>query len=117
MTPQEFRAWFEGFTECLSGTPNREQWDRIKARVKEIDGFTITYPIYVNKYVPQPYPYWNTLYTGVSSSNLQCTYTGGASSLSNAIICVSDSYTTQYSVNNDFNSITAMYSLGQAESR
>lgn len=38
MTTQEFKAWFEGFTECIEGTPSKKQWERIKNRVAEIDG-------------------------------------------------------------------------------
>ena len=38
MTPQEFKAWFEGFTEAFTGCPTKAQWTRIKARVAEIDG-------------------------------------------------------------------------------
>ena len=38
MTPKEFKAWFDGFTEEISGLPSEKQWDRIKARVAEIDG-------------------------------------------------------------------------------
>jgi hypothetical protein len=108
MTPQEFRAWFEGFTECMAGTPNREQWDRIKDRVKEIDGHAITYPVYVNRYVPQPYPYWsnpNWTYANqmvYSVANVQCTMTGSAN-------C------DPYANSANFNSINAMYALGKTE--
>jgi len=38
MTPSEFKAWFDGFTEALEGVPSEKQWERIKARVAEIDG-------------------------------------------------------------------------------
>jgi len=36
MTPEQFKSWFEGFTEALSGPPNEEQWQRIKAQVAAI---------------------------------------------------------------------------------
>ncbi len=56
MTQQEFKAWFDGFTEAMDGAPNKKQWERIKARVKEIDGVVTTYPVFVEPwYVP---PYW-----------------------------------------------------------
>lgn len=42
MTPMEFKAWFEGFTESISFTPNAQQWTRIKERVAEIDGTPVT---------------------------------------------------------------------------
>lgn len=62
MTLAEFKAWFEGFTEGMDSTPNAKQWDRIKARVKEIDGASVTREIYVDRYVRERpwYPYWAT---------------------------------------------------------
>lgn len=59
MTLSEFKAWFEGFTECMDGAPDKDQWKRIKARVKEIDGTPITKTVFVDRYVSAPYrPYW-----------------------------------------------------------
>ena len=68
MTLSEFKAWFEGFTEDMDSAPNKKQWERIKARVKEIDGAVTTYPVFVDRYGPRylpciPYwqqPGWNT---------------------------------------------------------
>ena len=57
MTPREFKAWFDGFTEAMDGEPNKAQWKRIRARVAEIDGNTVTERIYVDKYWPT-YPRW-----------------------------------------------------------
>lgn len=42
MTPSEFKAWFEGFTEAFDKPPTKAQWDRVKARVAEIDGRAVT---------------------------------------------------------------------------
>lgn len=50
MTPQEFKAWFDGFTEGVAGLPNEDQWARIKARVSQIDNTPTTYPVYVDRY-------------------------------------------------------------------
>ncbi len=61
MTLAEFKAWFEGFTETLKAAPNEKQWERIKARVAEIDGTVTTYPVFVDRYIP-PYRRW---YDGV----------------------------------------------------
>lgn len=36
MTPQEFKAWFEGFTEAMEGPPTAAQWDRIQQKVKSL---------------------------------------------------------------------------------
>lgn len=41
MTPQEFAAWFEGFTEAFDRVPSKAQWERVKERVAEIDGKNI----------------------------------------------------------------------------
>jgi hypothetical protein len=57
MTLQEFKAWFEGFTEGMRGVPSEKQWGRIKARVGEIDGVVTTERIYVDRYWPS---YWST---------------------------------------------------------
>jgi hypothetical protein len=57
MTVAEFKAWFEGFTETLEVAPNEKQWERIKARVAEINGTVTTYPVFVDRYV-EPYRRW-----------------------------------------------------------
>jgi len=58
MTLSEFKAWFEGFTECMDGAPDMDQWKRIKARVKEIDGVAVTKTVFVDRYLPPYRPYW-----------------------------------------------------------
>ena len=63
MTLQEFKSWFEGFTESMPGSaPNAKQWARIKARVKEIDGTAVSYSVFIERYWPPRYlqgvPYW-----------------------------------------------------------
>lgn len=55
MTPQEFKAWFEGFSEGITDKPTIKQWQRICKRVKEVDGTPISYPVYVDRWVK---PYW-----------------------------------------------------------
>lgn len=57
MTLSEFKAWFEGFTESMDGPPSQKAWERIQARVKEITGTPISYPVYVDRYV-HPYRRW-----------------------------------------------------------
>jgi len=37
MTPQEFKAWFDGFTEALGDQPTKTQWERIKTRVAQVE--------------------------------------------------------------------------------
>lgn len=51
MTLAEFKAWFEGFTESMEGQPTAKQWKRIKERVAQIDGTTVTHQvIYRDRY-------------------------------------------------------------------
>lgn len=67
MNLSEFKAWFEGFTEDMDGPPNAKQWKRIKARVKEIDGTAITYPVFIDRWRP----YWpsDPFYSSTSSAD------------------------------------------------
>jgi hypothetical protein len=36
MRPEEFKAWFSGFTEAIGGMPNEKQWERIKEQVGKL---------------------------------------------------------------------------------
>lgn len=95
MTLAEFKAWFEGFTEDMDEAPTKKQWARIKARVKEIDGVTVTERVFVDRYVDR---YW--------SPQQMWTYfnTNTAGDLS------------QYrSAAQNFSSMNAMAELGRAE--
>ena len=74
MTPNEFKAWFDGFTEAFTDCPTKVQWTRIKARVAEIDGKPMTERVYVDRYYPTYiktfpglYPMWNPTYCGTAS--------------------------------------------------
>lgn len=58
MTLSEFKAWFEGFTECMESAPSADQWKRIQVRVKEIDGIAVTKTVFVDRYLPPYRPYW-----------------------------------------------------------
>ncbi len=101
MTPGEFKAWFDGFTEAFTGTPTKAQWSRIKARVAEIDGKPVTQTVYVDRYL-QPYGSWpyRSYLSGigalVAGSNTTLTNTGSA-------------------VGASFNSTQAMADLGRIE--
>lgn len=48
MTPNEFKAWFEGYTEAIDRTPTRKQWLRICERVSEISQAATVEYIYSN---------------------------------------------------------------------
>lgn len=61
MTPNEFKAWFDGFSESIDGAPSEKQWARMKARVAEIDGVPITYPVFVDRYAPYIRHHWPSI--------------------------------------------------------
>jgi len=108
MTPSEFKAWFDGFTEAFTGCPTKAQWTRIKARVAEIDGKPITHTVYVDRYVR---PYWTYLGGGVcTTGGISSGATGGsyAPALTNCSNQIG-------SVGAAFNSSQAMADLGRYE--
>ncbi len=37
MTPNEFKAWFEGFSEAVDGAPTPAQWQRISEKVATLN--------------------------------------------------------------------------------
>lgn len=74
MTPSEFKAWFDGFTEALDGVPSKAQWARIKKRVSEIDGRPVTERVYVDRYVERRWPpqrYWEYMSQMRAAQNWQ----------------------------------------------
>lgn len=124
MTPNEFKAWFDGFTEAFTGCPTKAQWTRIKARVAEIDGKPVTQTVYLDRYLPSYpapiYPAWRYLSSGVSTS----TYTrgvGAAQCSSNATLQnagYATSNTSQIGTGGAaFNSLQAMADLGRADAQ
>lgn len=48
MTPEEFKSWFAGFTEALTGPPDEQQWRRICEQVAKIQ----TRPILAQEQAP-----------------------------------------------------------------
>lgn len=113
MTLSEFKAWFEGYTEGLEAAPTKAQFDRIKEKVKLIDGAPVTYPVYVDRYWPQPSPWYGThpwrTYTTYSANN------GATSGLGQATSNVQLVTTVQNDAAKSFDSHAAMYALGKAE--
>jgi hypothetical protein len=59
MTLAEFKAWFEGFTEDMDGAPSEKQFQKIRAKVKEITGTPMA-PVVIREYVDRYRPYWST---------------------------------------------------------
>jgi hypothetical protein len=60
----EFQAWFEGFTEEMKGPPNKDQWVKIKKRVKEITNDYTPTPIFIERYVLPWRRYWDDVHWG-----------------------------------------------------
>lgn len=121
MTPNEFKSWFEGFSESISGIPNKEQWKKIKIRVLEINGKPVTFSHYIEKYYlpycnyPNAYlysPYATRPDYGGGGGYSWCYATEGSSSASS---------NTRETINNFgnmeeiFNSERAMYYAGKSE--
>lgn len=112
MTPNEFKAWFDGFTEAFEGRiPTKAQWGRIKDRVAEIDGKPVTERVYVDRYwptyvktYPSYTPTWVTTTCGVGSAS------GGYSTMAQ-----NASYQAGAGTAVAFNSTQAMADLGRAE--
>lgn len=67
MTPAEFKAWFDGFTEGMDGPPSAKQWKKITDKVKSIDGTSVMTPIYVDRWWPSA-PIWSGAGTGDAPS-------------------------------------------------
>lgn len=107
MTPSEFKAWFDGFSEGIESLPTETQWKRIKARVAEIDGVAISYPVFVQRYWPAP-NYYSTPYVYCGGS------TGGGGSLG-VTATVTGTLLTNAVFSNGWNSHTAMAQLGRDE--
>ena len=97
MTPLEFKAWFDGFSEGIDKAPTQKQWVRIKERVTEIDGHAITERIFVDRYrhySHSTYPY----------------YSPGLWTTGNTMASTAVSVSAPV-----FNSLAAMNSLGKSE--
>jgi hypothetical protein len=121
MTPQEFKAWFDGFTEAFTGVPTKAQWARVKERVGEIDGKPVTERIYVDRYLPQYIPqyrprYWDYGYVTLgggagSTTGLTALGQNTAGPLRDGGTEMRD----QYRQATSFNSTSAMADLGRAD--
>ena len=97
MKVDEFKAWFEGFTEAMKGVPTKDQWERIKARVAEVDGTQITQQVYIDRYLRPYRDYWLDKY-----------YCGG---LSIGGVTTNSTLTAEQ----NFSSVSAMSALGKEE--
>lgn len=104
----EFKAWFEGFTEDMTGQPNAKQWKRIKQRVKQVDGTPTTERVFIDRYWHRYEPYWT--YTGLTfsgtSTSTAIPQTGSPTITSNASMPFDGTL---------LNTTTAFTALGKAE--
>lgn len=110
MTLQEFKAWFEGYTESMAKAPTEKQWARVKARVKEIDGTTITQRVFVDHYYPPYRRYFDGWqYACGTAGSPQHVYNGvsGMGGSNQLLAGASDKAA--------FSSLAAMADLGRAE--
>lgn len=110
MTPADFKSWFEGFTEAMTGQPTKAQWARVKERVAEIDGKPITERVFIDRYWSHYYPSnpWSPWAycgggVGAGAASIGCNSVTLATSNSGA--------QQQYSASN------AMYALGKADAQ
>lgn len=116
MTPIEFKAWFEGFTEALTGTPSKKQWERIKTRVAEIDGKPVTERIYLDRYWIHYWPHYVPNYVYPQYPVYFAGPQGTAAPLpKNAEIWCGAGRAEALVDNISFDSCTAMNALGKAE--
>lgn len=107
MTLNEFKAWFEGYTEGLEGAPTKAQFDRIKEKVKEIHGEVPTsYPVFIDRYWHRRWnDYWTT--TGGTLSSPSVTVFASNASLADKGNSVTEVFDPQ----------AAFYALGKAEAQ
>lgn len=120
MTPQEFKAWFDGFTEAFSEkVPTQKQWARIKERVGEIDGRPVTERVFVDRYWPTyiPYPSYPLRWYGYGVATAMGSAQGGlnqsAFNVQNA--AGNNLSALQGSQGSAYNSLSAMGALGRAD--
>jgi hypothetical protein len=80
MRLDEFKAWFQGYTEEMKGAPTESQWQRIKEQVAKIDGIPMTYPVFVERY-PQYPRFWQTTTGGIFNGSTALYAAGRAEAL------------------------------------
>ena len=120
MTPQEFKSWFDGFTEAFgdSNVPTQKQWARIKDRVNEIDGRAVTERVFIDRYNPwKTYPPYitfigNTLNDG---HTVQCNNAAAQGAAQSWQGLASIAQNTVSASGSTFDSHTAMYALGRTD--
>lgn len=107
MTLSEFKAWFEGFTDCMDGAPSEKQWKKITAKVGEITGAPITREVYIQSY-RDVRPYWN------SWPNPIVTFASGIAS-SEGTVCMNGADGLIGPAGHKWDSHGAMFAAGKAD--
>lgn len=119
MTLNEFKAWFDGFTEDMEGPPKAKQWARIQERVKEITGNPVSYPVYVDRYWNRPQPYWYlggpAIGVGLSAAQNHTGLQGAAAQSIHKVQCGDDVTRAAQAKAGSFDIIQAMYAAGKAD--
>jgi len=116
MTLSEFKAWFEGFTEGMDGPPGVKQWERIQARVKEISGTPISYPVFIDRY-REYRPFWGAAapalplypYQVTCNSAVATSVAGNAAQTAGAAMVLK--------AEPEFDSHAAMFAVGRADAQ
>lgn len=89
----EFKAWFEGFTEDMTETPNAKQWKRIKARVKQVDGTATTERVFIDRYWHWYEPYFTQPYWTNGSLTMTTAPQQFSNNASNSVLNVNHAFT------------------------
>ena len=95
MKAEEFKAWFEGYTENIKKVPTQKQWRRIKERVEEVRTDTVWH---------NWYPNWWTVTTNSNDFWISSGGTTNAVSTLNStnppgtITCTNNSMSTAYMI-------------------
>lgn len=112
MTLNEFKAWFEGFTEDMDGAPSEKQFEKIKTKVAEIDDKPIEKQVFIDRYHhywPRHYPIWNQPYVSYSGGAVNTGDAAGKAVLSAADVKAAIGDREVWDAG------AAMYALGKAE--
>lgn len=113
MTPANFKSWFEGFTEAMTGQPTKAQWARIKERVAEIDGRPVTERVFIDRYWSHYYPSNPWRWTYLTAGNNAGATHGAASIGCNSVTLA----TSNSGAQQQYSAANAMYALGKADAQ
>ncbi len=96
MTLNEFKSWFEGFTENIRDLPSKKQWARIQERLEDVDGEITTYPVYIDQYWRYAQPYYYGVNGHITDGTTTTTSANAQTSASNHVVNFSDIGRAEY---------------------